>query len=329
MTFADPYFLLVLVAVPVILFVYYRKHWIRTGSVRFSSLAVLQRLHPSPKQRLRHIVFFLRIAAFTLCVIALARPQSSYKEEEMQTEGIDIILAMDVSSSMKSMDFQPANRLEAAKAVAADFIKGRKSDRIGMVVFSGRSYTQCPLTLDYGILLRFLEQIHIGMIEDGTAIGMAIATAANRLRESKAESKVIILLTDGQNNRGELDPPTAAQIAKALSIRIYTIGVGSKGIAMYPVDDPFFQRQLVPVQVDIDEESLKNIANETHGKYFRATDEQKLKEIFAEISQMEKTKIEVKEYTRYTELYAWFALPALIILLVEILFAHTVFRKIP
>jgi Ca-activated chloride channel family protein len=329
MTFADPYFLLLFIVVPVLAYVYYRKHWIQTGAVRFSSVTVLNRLRPSPKQQLRHILFILRLAALTLAIIAFARPQSSYKEEEVETEGIDIILAMDISSSMNTMDFNPLNRLEAAKVVAADFIKGRKNDRIGLVVFSGRSYTQCPLTLDYGILLTFLKQINIGMIEDGTAIGMAIATASNRLRESKAKSKVIILLTDGQNNRGELDPPTAAQIAQALNIKIYTIGVGSQGVAMYPVDDPVFGRRMVPVQVNIDEETLQNIADITGGKYFRATDEKKLKGIFEEISRMEKTKIELKAYTRYAELFEWFALPALIILLLEVILTNTIFRKIP
>ena len=310
---------------------YLRPSWrnLREGSVRFSNLDLLHRLSPSRRQRLRPLLFMLRMLTLSLAVVAAARPQSSFKEEEIQTEGIDIILAIDVSSSMKAVDFKPADRLEAAKGVAADFIKGRRNDRIGMVIFAGRSYTQCPLTLDYGILLEFLEKIEIGMVEDGTAIGMAIANAVNRLRESKAKSKVVILLTDGRNNRGELDPITASQIAQAMDIKIYTIGMGKQGTVMYPVDDPIFGRRFVPMQAEIDEPMLTTIANNTKGRYFRATDEKKLNEIFTEIGEMEKTKIEIKEYTRYAELFEWFAFPAFIIFLLEIIMANTVFRKIP
>ena len=329
MVFADPYFLIALVTVPAMIYRYIRKQSHREGSVRFSNLVILNRLSPSPKQRLRHVLFVLRMLTLTLVIVAFARPQASFKEEEIQTEGIDIILAMDISSSMKAVDFQPSNRLEASKVVAADFIKGRTNDRIGMVVFAGRSYTQCPLTLDYGILLAFLQQIEIGMIEDGTAIGMAIANAVNRLRESKAKSKVVILLTDGRNNRGELDPITASHVAQAKDVKIYTIGMGKLGTVMYPVDDPIFGRRLVPMEAEIDEDMLKKIANNTNGRYFRATDEEKLEEIFNEISEMEKTKIDVKEYTRYAELFMWFVFPAFFLFLLEILLANTVFRKIP
>ncbi|KPK89382.1 aerotolerance regulator BatA [bacterium SM23_31] len=329
MFFADPYFLIALVTVPIMIYRYIRKQSHREGSVRFSNLVILNRLSPSPKQRMRHVLFVLRMLTLTLVIVAFARPQASFKEEEIQTEGIDIILAVDISSSMKAVDFQPSNRLEASKVVAADFIKGRTNDRIGMVVFAGRSYTQCPLTLDYGILLAFLQQIEIGMIEDGTAIGMAIANAVNRLRESKAKSKVVILLTDGRNNRGELDPITASHVAQAKDVKIYTIGMGKLGTVMYPVDDPIFGRRLVPMEAEIDEDMLKKIADNTNGRYFRATDEEKLEEIFNEISEMEKTKIDIKEYIRYAELFEWFAFPAFIFFLLEILLANTVFRKIP
>ena len=331
MNFANPILLIFLAAVPLIAYWYVRNgiHGSQMGSVRFSNLEVLNSLNPSRKQRFRHILIALRMLTITLVVIALARPQSSIDGQEILTEGIDIILTLDVSSSMKAIDFKPSNRLEAAKMVASDFIQGRTNDRIGMVVFAGRSYTQCPLTLDYGILLSFLESIEIGMVEDGTAIGMAIANSVNRLRESKAKSKVVILLTDGKNNRGELDPITASQIARAMGVKIYTIGMGKQGTVMYPVDDPVFGRRLVPMQADIDEPVLLQIAENTGGRYFRATDEQKLKEIFDQIGEMEKTEIEIKEYTQYAELFEWYAIPAFILFLLEILLANTIFRKIP
>ena len=331
MNFANPILLIFLAAVPLTAYWYVRNaiHGSQMGSVRFSNLEVLNSLNPSRKQRFRHILIALRMLTITLVVIALARPQSSIDGQEILTEGIDIILTLDVSSSMKAIDFKPSNRLEAAKMVASDFIQGRTNDRIGMVVFAGRSYTQCPLTLDYGILLSFLESIEIGMVEDGTAIGMAIANSVNRLRESKAKSKVVILLTDGKNNRGELDPITASQIARAMGVKIYTIGMGKQGTVMYPVDDPVFGRRLVPMQADIDEPVLLQIAENTGGRYFRATDEQKLKEIFDQIGEMEKTEIEIKEYTQYAELFEWYAIPAFILFLLEILLANTIFRKIP
>ncbi len=295
----------------------------------YSDLTVVNKLAPSWKQRFKHLLFSMRMMMLSFAVIALARPQSPFTEEEITTEGIDIILAIDVSSSMKAVDFQPSNRLEAAKIVSADFVNGRVHDRLGMVVFAGRSYTQCPLTLDYGIVHSFLESIHIGMVEDGTAIGMAITTAVNRLRNSDAESKVVILLTDGRNNRGELDPITASQIAKTMNIKIYTIGMGKEGTVMYPLDDPIRGQRLIPIQSDIDEEILQQIANNTGGSYFRATDEKKLEEIFNQIDEMEKTEIQVTEYTQYTELFEWFAIPVFALLVLEIVLSQTVFRKIP
>ncbi len=327
--FADPYYFVLMLLIPVLVYWYLSQHTKREGTVRFSNLLVLKKLKASKKQKLRHSLFILRILAITLVVIALARPRASFKEEEIETEGIDIVIALDVSSSMRAEDFKPANRLEAAKIVAKDFINGRTNDRIGMVVFSGRSYTQAPLTLDYGILLSFIEDIHIGMIEDGTAIGMAIATCVNRLRDSKAKSKVVILLTDGRNNRGELDPITASQLAGAMDVKIYTIGMGKRGQAMYPVNDPIRGKYYVPMDVQIDEPMLQQIATNTNGNYFRATDEKKLEEIFVEIGELEKTKIEVKEYTRYSELFIWFVIPAAFFFLIEVLLANTYFRKIP
>jgi len=265
-----------------------------------------------------------------LLIIAFARPQSGTKEEKIITEGIDIVLAMDISSSMLAEDLaRHKNRLDVTKEVAAHFIKERTNDRIGMVVFSAKSFTQCPLTMDYGILLKFLKEIHVGMIDDGTAIGMGLANSVNRLQTSKAKSKVVILLTDGRNNRGELDPVTAAQIAKALKIRVYTIGAGKRGEALYPIDDPFLGKRYVPMKVDIDEDVLKKIANITGGKYYRATDKTSLEKIYQEIGELEKTKIEVKEFTRYRELFVTFLAVALGILLLESVLANTRFRKIP
>jgi len=278
--------------------------------------------------RARHVLFVLRMFVLVLLILGFARPQSGVKGEEVITQGLDIVLAMDVSSSMLAEDIRP-NRVEAAKQVAAEFIKGRKNDRIGMIVFAGEAYTQCPLTIDYGILLNFLNQIHVGIIEDGTAIGMGLATAVNRLRNSKAKSKVIILLTDGRNNRGEIDPITAAQTAQAFDVRIYTIGAGTRGTALYPVNDPFFGKRYVPMRVDIDETTLQKIAEMTGGKYFRATDRKSLSGIYHGIDRMEKTKIKVKEYTRYSELFYYFVGGAVLLLLGEIGLANTKLRKIP
>ncbi|MBN2411980.1 VWA domain-containing protein [candidate division KSB1 bacterium] len=327
--FANPEFLVLLVILPVLVFWYIKRNRKSGSTLRYSNLGIIKSVRNSPVKKYRHILFVLRLLVIGLLIICFARPQSGRSEEEIITEGIDIILAMDVSSSMLAEDFKPKNRLEAAKVVAADFIKGRNNDRIGLVVFSAQSFTQCPLTLDYGILLRFMEDIHIGMIEDGTAIGMALANCVNRLRDSKAKSKVVILLTDGRNNRGELDPITAAKVGKAYNIRIYTIGAGKRGDALYPIDDPIFGKRYVKMPVEIDEALLKQVASITGGQYFRATDETSLEKIYAEIGEMEKTKIEVKEYTRYKELFINYLLLALVLLAAEVVLSQTRFRKIP
>ncbi len=327
--FANPEFLFLLLLIPVLIAWAIKRKPRSTGTLKYSTLGTLKNVKPSPVTRYRAVLFVLRLLVLVLLIIAFARPQSGHKEEKIMTEGIDIILAMDLSSSMKAEDFKPKNRLEAAKDVAADFIQGRQNDRIGLVVFAAESFTQCPLTLDYGILLRFMEDIHIGMIEDGTAIGMAIANCVKRLKTSKAESKVVVLLTDGRNNRGELDPVTAAQVAKTFGIRIYTIGAGKRGEALYPVDHPVFGKQYVRRPVQIDEALLRNVAEITGGRYFRATDTKKLEEIYAEIGELEKTKIEIEQYTRYTELFPGFVVVALIMLLLEVGLAHTRFRKLP
>jgi Ca-activated chloride channel family protein len=261
-------------------------------------------------------------------IIALARPQSGLRGEEIKTEGIDIMLALDVSSSMLAEDIEP-NRVEAAKEVAADFVQGRRNDRIGLVVFSGKAYTQCPLTLDYGVLLELFEEMKVGMIEDGTAVGMGLGVAVNRLRDSDAQSKVVILLTDGRNNRGEIDPKTAAQLATSFDIRVYTIGAGKQGTARYPVDDPFLGRRYVQMRVDVDEEMLQEVADLTGGQYFRATDRKSLESIYQEIDQLEKTEIEVTEFTRYSELFHFPLGLAVVFLLIEVIGVNTKFRKLP
>ena len=329
--FAHPLFLVLLILVPAMIYWYVQRHRSRKSgaTLRYSNIGVFKTAKSSPMKKLRHSLFIFRVLAVILIVIALARPQSGQKESKVETEGVDIILAMDISSSMLAEDFKPKNRLEAAKIVAADFVKGRANDRIGLVVFAAQSFTQCPLTLDYGIVLRFLEEIKIGMIDDGTAIGMAIGNCVNRLKDSKAKSKVVILLTDGRNNRGELDPVTAARVAEAFDVRIYTIGAGKRGEALYPVDDPLFGKRYVRVPVQIDEELLQQVADITGGKYFRATDKESLEQIYGEIGEMEKTKIEVTEYTRYSELFLPYLFAAMILLLLEILLANTKFRKIP
>jgi len=327
--FRDPLYLLLLLLLPVVVF-WYLKGRRRNVRLKYSDVNLVKRLGKSLKQRLMPLLMLLRLLTITAFVLALARPQSSSKEQEVITEGVDIVLAMDVSSSMLAEDFKPNNRLEAAKSVAREFIKSRNNDRLGMVVFAGESFTQCPLTLDYGVLLTLLEEIQIADENwDGTAIGMGLVNAVNRLKDSKAKSKVIILLTDGVNNRGQVDPVTAAQIAKAFNIKIYTICAGKHGTAMYPVDDPFFGKRYVPMQVEIDEDMLTKIANETNGRYFRATDTESLKEIYNEISELEKTQIEVKEYTQYEELFVIFLAVGLLSLLGEVVLSNTYFRKIP
>lgn len=329
LTFAQPEFLFLLLLLPLLVWWYWRTYRRRTATLRYSNLDLLKTLPRRSNYSARHLLFALRLLALGLIIVTLARPQSGQTEEEVTTEGIDIVLTLDISSSMLAEDFKPKNRIEAAKQVAQQFIEGRKSDRIGMVVFAARSFTQCPLTLDYGILINFLKKVDVGLVDDGTAIGLGMATAVDRLRNSKAKSKVVILLTDGVNNAGEIDPLTAGRVAQAFNIRFYTIGVGTRGQALYPVQDPIFGKRYVPMPVEIDEASLTRIAEMTKGKYFRATDRQSLEKVFAEIDQLEKTKIEVKQFTRYKELFVSWLAVALGLVFVEIVLANTKFRKIP
>lgn len=328
--FADPEYLYLLILVPLLGYWYWSNRSRGTGRIRFSDIAILKQTAATRKQMLRHSLFLLRLLFISLIILAFARPQSGSKMRETSTEGVDIVLAIDVSSSMLAEDFKPKNRLEAAKKVAAEFISGRQNDRLGMVVFAGQSFTQCPLTLDYGVLMTLLDATKVADKNwDGTAIGMGIVNAVNRLRDSKAKSKVIILLTDGVNNRGQVDPITAANIAEAYGIKIYTIGAGSRGTALYPVDDPNWGRRYVTMPVEIDEEVLKTIANKTGGQYFRATNTEKLAEIYKEIGEMEQTKIEVKEFTRYDEFFKYFVGAGLFLFILELILGNTYFRKIP
>jgi Ca-activated chloride channel homolog len=308
---------------------YFRRYKAREAGIIFSDVSIIKNIRPGFRVRYRDVPAVLKMFAVFVFIIALARPQAGQTEEEIITEGIDIMLTLDISGSMKAEDFKPQNRLGAAKEVMEKFIKSRSNDRIGLVVFSRHSLTQCPLTLDYGVLLDLLEKIDMGMIEDGTAIGTAIANSVNRLRDSTVKSKVMILLTDGVNNAGKIDPLTAAKAAEALGIKIYTIGAGKPGGAMYPVEDPIFGKRYVRMNTEIDEVLLKKIADGTGGMYFRAEDEEGLEDIYKTIGKLEKTKIETKEYANYTELSGFFILPGILIFLLGTVLSETVFRKIP
>jgi Ca-activated chloride channel family protein len=298
------------------------------ASLRLSSSAGFEKAPKSIRMYLRHLPFVCRMIAFSLLVVALARPQTTNSWNTSTTEGIDIVLSLDISTSMLAEDLRP-NRIEAAKDVAASFINGRPTDNIGLVIFAGESFTQCPLTTDHAVLLNLLKDIHCNMIEDGTAIGHGLATSVSRLKDSQAISKVIILLTDGTNNRGEIAPVTAAEIARTYGIRVYTVGVGTKGEAPYPFPSPMGGVRYQNIPVEIDENVLTQIAQITGGLYFRATNNKALKEIYAEIDQMEKTKMSIQEYSKKQEEYLRFALVGLLFFLFEILLRYTVLKNIP
>ncbi|MGV8826772.1 MAG: vWA domain-containing protein [Breznakibacter sp.] len=326
-TFLHPGYFFLLLLIPAYVAWYVWKQKGLQASLQVSSLKALSNVQPSVRGRLRHILVALRMLALSAIMVVLARPQSTNKFRNETTEGIDIVMALDISGSMLAEDFKP-NRLEAAKEVAASFVAGRPNDNIGLVIFAAESFTQCPLTTDHAVLINLFRDIRTGMLEDGTAIGLGLATAVSRIKESQAKSKVIILLTDGVNNRGEIAPITAAEIAQTFGVRVYTIGVGTLGSAPYPVET-VFGKQYQEVEVKIDEELLQNIAQLTGGAYFRATDNNKLKEIYQQIDQLEKTKIDVREYSKRSEEYLPFALLAALFLLAEILLRNTVFRNLP
>ncbi|GAB4282827.1 MAG: VWA domain-containing protein [Marinilabiliales bacterium] len=326
-TFANPGFLyLLLLLIPMIAWYVYKQKDTHS-KLQISTIKPFKKHKTSFRRILLHFLFGLRVIILALLIIVLARPQSTDRWSNKETEGIDIIISLDISGSMLAGDFKP-NRLEASKDIACEFITGRPNDRIGIVVFSGESFTQCPLTTDHASLINLIKEVKNGLIEDGTAIGNGLANAINRLKDSKAVSKVIILLTDGINNKGSVAPLTAAEIAKTYGIRVYTIGVGTKGKAPMPVTTPF-GIQYQNVDVNIDEQLLTKIAEMTGGKYFRATDIEKLREIYKKISEMEKTIIDVKQYSKKHEEYFWFAFAAGIAFLIEILLRLTVLRYIP
>ena len=328
MFFEYPHLLWLLV-IPALLIVHYiylelcgRRPHLRVSDIRYWKAG-----GKSVLSYLRHAPMLLRTVALSMIIIAIARPRSSSKMDKIDTEGIDIVLAMDVSTSMLARDFTP-DRISAAKDIAIEFISQRPSDRIGIVVFAGESYTQCPLTTDRATLINLMKEIQTGLIEDGTAIGNGLATAVARMQGSDAKSRVVILLTDGVNNRGEITPQTAADIAKTYGIRVYTIGVGANGTAPYPVITPWGV-QMQDVEVEIDEDLLKGIAETTGGRYFRATDNTKLSDIYSEINKMEKARTTIDSFPVYKELFMDFALVALICLLLEVVFNAFILKRLP
>ena len=328
MRFANPY-LLWLLALIVPMIAYYIYRILQGGAaIRISSVAAARHAPRTLRYWLRHVPFVLRLAALALMIVALARPQNVEDQSRTNAEGIDIMLAMDISSSMLARDFSP-DRLTAAKEVAGEFIADRYGDRIGLAVFAGETYTQSPLTTDKGTLQTLLARLQSGIIEDGTAIGNGLATALNRLRESEAKSKVIILLTDGVNNRGEIAPLMAAGIAADMGVKVYTIGVGTRGKAPYPAVDMFGNMTFQMMDVEIDEQTLQQIASQTGGRYFRATDRQKLKEIYDEINTLEKSEVEVMDLTIYHELFVPLLLLAIGLLVAEMLLEKLVLKRIP
>jgi Ca-activated chloride channel family protein len=326
--FAYPAFFYGLILIPLMAGWYIWRGRRGTSTMTISGFENLDERVGSARIWLRHLLFLLRLAVVALVIVVLARPQSSNQWEQVTTEGIDIVMCMDVSGSMRAMDFRP-NRLEASKGVGIEFVNARQNDRFGLVVFAGESFTQCPMTTDRAVVINFLKDIDFGVIEDGTAIGMGLATAINRIKESRAKSKVIILLTDGVNNRGDVGPVTAAEIAAGYGIRVYTIGVGSLGTAPVPVQDAFGRTLTRNMPVEIDEEVLEKIAETTDGSYFRATDNHKLREIYQQIDEMEKTRMDVKQFSKKKEEYFPFLLAAMLILLLEIMLRYTIFRTIP
>jgi Ca-activated chloride channel family protein len=310
----QPYILLLLLLVPLLALQQFRFSQNRKASIRFPSLKIMSRIPTTWALKLRHSLLVLRLLTISIMIIALARPQKGTSWDKTFTEGVDIILTLDISTSMSAMDFKPLHRLNVAKSVIEEFIRGRSTDMIGLVVFAAKSFTQCPLTVDYGILIQFLQHVDFHMVEDGTAIGTAILNSTNRLRESKAESKLIILLTDG---------------AKALGIKIYTVGVGKSGDQPRQIDDPIFGKRIVTVPTKIDEKTLKKIAKLTGANYYRAQNPRALQKIYKEIDALEKTEIETKSFTRYHEMFAGLLIAALLFLFAEIVLTNTRFMKIP
>ncbi len=326
--FATPQaFLLLLFLIP--LFYFSLRKQKRERSIAYSSLDVIRRAGLEASVWKRYAKLALRTVVLILIVFGMARPQTGRSESTVKSEGIDIMLLLDTSSSMQAQDFKPRNRLHVAKQVITDFVSKRSADRIGLVVFAAQAITQCPLTLDYAILTDLVERVDFGMLEDGTAIGVALATACNRLKDSEAKSRIVVLLTDGRNNVGLISPVTAAEVAKSFDIKVYTIGVGTRGPVPVPVDDPLFGRRMVAMDMKLDEATLKQIAQLTDGEYFRATDTEELMKIYDKIDELEKTAVETKSFVSYTDRFSLFVAPALVLLLVQLLLSELWLREIP
>jgi Ca-activated chloride channel family protein len=324
---ANPEYFYLMLLIPVLIVWYWFRHNKTQAEVIYSGLAAFSGVKKSPRTWLIHGLFILRLLALALLIVALARPQYTSSKQNVQIEGIDIVMTMDVSGSMLARDFHP-DRLEAAKDVAEDFIKGRPNDRVSVVIFSGEAFTQVPLTTDHAMISNLFKEIKSGMIEDGTAIGDGLATSVSRLKDSEAISKVIILITDGVNNSGSVDPMSAAEMAKMFGIRVYTVGIGTMGMAPYPVQTPY-GIQLQQMKVQIDEELLQKIATTTGGQYFRADNNNKLKAIYKEIDQLERSKIDVQEFKKKHESYLIFALAAFLLFALETTLRYLYFKRIP
>ena len=327
MIFANPAYLWLLsLIVPLIVWYVLKQHK-SDATIEVSTTMPFDKLPKSYKYYLRHVCFALRVLALVALIVAIARPQLNNSWSNKSTEGIDIVMALDISTSMLARDFSP-NRVEAAKDVASQFVSGRSYDNIGLVIFAGESFTMCPMTVDHAVLLNLLKTVECGMLEDRTAIGDGLATAINRIKDGPAKSKTIILLTDGTNNAGDIAPVTAAEIAATFGIRVYTIGVGTQGEAMYPVQTPYGVTYK-PYPVEIDETTLRNIAQKTGGEYFRATDKGALKEIFDEIDKLEKTKLSVTQFNKKEEVFMPWVLLAFVLLCIDVVLRNTILRNIP
>lgn len=326
--FDDPWLLALLVLIPLAYLLRARVRRISSGSIRYSAVDSVIAAGAGRTRWAHRVPALLRGLALIMFIIAFARPQTGVTSENVLTEGIDIVLVLDISTSMLAEDLDP-NRLGAAKTVATDFVSGRRDDRVGVVAFAGQAFTQVPLTLDYGVVTTLLGELETGMIEDGTAVGMGLATAVKRLQASSADSKVVILLTDGRSNRGEIGPVTAAQMAEALGVRVYTIGAGSRGTARVPVTGRLGGTSYATMRVDIDEQALRQIAETTGGRYFRATDTESLAAIYEEIDQLERTEMEIENFTQYAEEFPLPLTLGLLLVLGELGLSRTVLRKLP
>lgn len=329
MKFANPVYFFFLVPAILLFILYLLNKISRDAALKFSSLQLVRKAGAKRVALGRFFPALVRFLALIFLIMALARPQTGTGEEKTTEHVVDIVIAMDISGSMATLDFHPDNRLVAAKQEARRFVEGRRHDRIGLVVFAAQSITVCPLTVDRSAMLALLDRVQLGMVEDGTAIGLGLANAVSRLKGSEAKSKVVILLTDGINNSGEIDPLTAADLAKTFGVRVYTIGVGRNGTSLLPIQDPRFGPRLLKVETEIDEKILITIAKKTGGAYFRAQDERGLREIFEQIDRMEKTEVTVEQFTHYEERYFWFLWPAFALILFEILWMNLVRVKLP